>query len=94
MESGSAPGNSEAYAWYLRSLSMAHEAGRIREAIKMLEKAVALDPNYAPGGKRSDGAIILTRSTGTVGMPNTNGRMRRIDGRSVWNQDALLRQDF
>jgi len=48
LENSSTPGNSDAYAWYLRSTSMPHEAGPNKDAIKMLEKAVALDPNYAP----------------------------------------------
>jgi eukaryotic-like serine/threonine-protein kinase len=44
----SAPGNSEAYDEYLRSLSVAHDAEPNKEAIRMLERAVELDPNYAP----------------------------------------------
>ena len=48
VEASSAPANGEGYDWYLRSLSMGHEAGPNKEAIKMLEKAVALDPKYAP----------------------------------------------
>src|SRR5258705_985373 len=52
MESSSTPANSDAYAWYLRSTSMAHEAGPNKDAIKMLEKAMGLDPNYAPALER------------------------------------------
>src|SRR5258705_13661145 len=48
MDTSSAPANSEGYDWYLRSTSMAHEAGPNKEAIKMLERSVALDPKYAP----------------------------------------------
>jgi TolB-like protein len=47
MDTSSAPANSEGYDWYLRSTSIAHEAGPNKEAIKMLERSVALDPKYA-----------------------------------------------
>jgi TolB-like protein len=48
VETSSAPGNSEGYDLYLRSTSMAHDAGPNKDAIKILERAVGLDPNYAP----------------------------------------------
>jgi len=43
-----APKNSEAYDLFLRSLSVQHDAAPNKQAIKMLEQAVALDPSYAP----------------------------------------------
>jgi tetratricopeptide (TPR) repeat protein len=42
------PKNEEAYDLYLRSVSLPHDAGPNREAIAMLERAVGLDPTYAP----------------------------------------------
>jgi TolB-like protein len=48
VETSTTPANSEGYSWYMRSLSMAHESEPNKEAIKLLEKAVALDPKYAP----------------------------------------------
>jgi eukaryotic-like serine/threonine-protein kinase len=48
VEAGSVPGNRDAYDLYLRSLSMPHDVGPNKDAISMLEKAVQLDPNYAP----------------------------------------------
>ncbi len=48
VETGSAPANREGYDLYLRSLAVPHESGPNKDAIAMLEKAVQLDPNYAP----------------------------------------------
>jgi hypothetical protein len=48
MEASSAPANSEGYDWYLRSVPVSRDAAPNKEAITMLERAVALDPNYAP----------------------------------------------
>ena len=48
IEDGSAPANRDAYEMYLRSASIPHDAGPNKDAIAMLEKAVKLDPNYAP----------------------------------------------
>jgi serine/threonine protein kinase len=48
MEASSAPANSEGYDWYLRSVPVSRDPAPNKEAITMLERAVALDPNYAP----------------------------------------------
>ncbi|MHB8653479.1 MAG: protein kinase domain-containing protein [Terriglobia bacterium] len=42
------PKNSEAYDLFLRSLAVAHDPAPNKQAITMLEQAVALDPTYAP----------------------------------------------
>ncbi|MGH9494917.1 MAG: protein kinase domain-containing protein [Candidatus Sulfotelmatobacter sp.] len=42
------PSNEEAYDLYLRSVAMPRDAAPNREAIAMLQRAVGLDPNYAP----------------------------------------------
>ena len=47
-EAGTHPKNEEAYNLYLRSVAMPHNAELNREAIGMLERAVGLDPTYAP----------------------------------------------
>jgi TolB-like protein/predicted Ser/Thr protein kinase len=55
-ESGTRPSNEEAYDLYLRSVALAHDGDQNREAIRMLERSVGLDSNYAPAwsalGKR------------------------------------------
>jgi hypothetical protein len=48
VESSSTPANREGYEMYLRSKSLAHDGGANKDAIAMLERAVALDANYAP----------------------------------------------
>jgi len=47
-ESGSQPKNEEAYDLFLRSTAVPHEPSANKEAIRMLERAVGLDPTYAP----------------------------------------------
>jgi len=48
IETSTAPANTEGYGLYMRSLSVPHDAEPNEEAIRMLERAVSLDPNYAP----------------------------------------------
>ncbi|MFY9558868.1 MAG: protein kinase [Terriglobales bacterium] len=47
-EAGTRPRNEEAYDLYLRSVSVPHDPQPNKEAISMLERAVGLDPSYAP----------------------------------------------
>ena len=53
---GTRPTNEEAYDLYLRSVALAHDGEQNREAVRMLERSVGLDPSYAPAwsalGKR------------------------------------------
>jgi eukaryotic-like serine/threonine-protein kinase len=55
-ENGTRPTNEEAYDLYLRSVALAHDGDQNREAVRMLERSVGLDPSYAPAwsalGKR------------------------------------------
>jgi eukaryotic-like serine/threonine-protein kinase len=55
-EGGTRPTNEEAYDLYLRSVAIAHDGSPNRDAIRMLERAVGLDPTFAPAwsalGKR------------------------------------------
>jgi len=46
--SASRPKNQQAYDFYLRSVAQPHDPGPNKEAIKMLEWVVAIDPSYAP----------------------------------------------
>jgi len=48
LESATKPKNAEAYDLYLRSAAIPHDTGPNRQAIANLEKAVGLDPTYAP----------------------------------------------
>ena len=47
-ETGTHPKNEEAYDLYLRSISVPHDPLPNKDAIAMLERAVGLDPTYAP----------------------------------------------
>ncbi len=47
-EPGSQPRNEEAYDLFLRSTAVPHDPSPNKEAIRMLERAVGLDPSYAP----------------------------------------------
>jgi TolB-like protein len=48
VEAASQPKNQQAYDLYLRSVAVPHDPKPNKEAIKMLEWAVGIDPNYAP----------------------------------------------
>jgi TolB-like protein len=48
IDTASRPKNQEAYDFYLRSVAQAHDPKPNKEAIKMLEWAVGIDPTYAP----------------------------------------------
>jgi eukaryotic-like serine/threonine-protein kinase len=45
---GTRPKSEEAYDLYLRSIAVPHDVAPNKEAIAMLERAVGIDPNYAP----------------------------------------------
>jgi eukaryotic-like serine/threonine-protein kinase len=47
-DSGTHPRNEEAYDLYLRSIALPHDPQPNKDAIAMLERAVGLDPSYAP----------------------------------------------
>ncbi len=47
-EVGTHPKNEEAYDLYLRSIALPHDPLPNKDAIAMLERAVGLDPSYAP----------------------------------------------
>jgi eukaryotic-like serine/threonine-protein kinase len=47
-EAGTHPRNEEAYDLYLRSIALPHDPLPNKDAITMLERAVGLDPSYAP----------------------------------------------
>jgi serine/threonine protein kinase/TolB-like protein len=47
-EGATRPKNEEAYDLYLRSIALPHDPLPSKDAIAMLERAVGLDPNYAP----------------------------------------------
>jgi len=48
VDTSSTPANREAYDAYLHSKALSHDGEANKQAIAMLERSVALDPNYAP----------------------------------------------
>lgn len=80
VEAGSAPANREGYDLYLRSLSLPHDASPNKDAIAMLEKAVQLDPNYAPAwealGRRYYFDAIYSGG-GAAGYDHSNAAYRK-----------------
>jgi TolB-like protein len=80
VETSSTPANREGYDLYLRSVPMAHEGAANKDAIGMLERAVALDPNYAPawealGRRRYFDAIYS--GGGAAGYQRSNAAYER-----------------
>jgi TolB-like protein len=73
-EAGTRPKSEEAYDLYLRSIAVPHDVAPTKDAITMLERAVGIDPSYAPAwdalGRRyywdstygDGGAPMLSRS--------------------------------
>jgi hypothetical protein len=47
-ESAPAPGNEEGYELYLKSLALESDPVPNKEGIRLLQRALALDPTYAP----------------------------------------------
>jgi len=47
-EAATRPGNPEAYDLFLRSVAFSHDPAPNKEAIALLERAVTMDPHYAP----------------------------------------------
>jgi serine/threonine protein kinase/tetratricopeptide (TPR) repeat protein len=47
-EAGTRPKSEEAYDLYLRSVAISHDLSPNKEGIAILERVVAMDPNYAP----------------------------------------------
>ena len=57
-EAGTHPKNEEAYDLYLRSIALPHDPLPNKDAIAMLERAVGLDPNYAPAWGHWDSLLL------------------------------------
>ncbi len=80
VEASSTPHSSEGYDLYMRSVSLSHDGAPNKEAIAMLERAVNLDPNYAPAwealGRRYYFDAIYAGG-GSAGYQKSNDAYRR-----------------
>ena len=74
---GTRPTNNEAYELYLRALSMPQDSGTNQQTLAMLERSVALDPNFAPAWLRSAGD---TMSKCAMGRVAATGRTLHVGG--------------
>ena len=72
-EGGTRPTNEEAYDLYLRSVAIAHDGAQNRDAIRMLERSVGLDPTYAPAWSALGKRYYYDEEYG----PGANGSMAR-----------------
>ncbi len=68
-ETSTRPNNEEAYDLYLRSLVLPHDPAPNKEAISMLERAVGLDPTYAPAWANLGRRYYLDSQYGGGGEP-------------------------
>ena len=73
VEGGTRPTNEEAYDLYLRSVAIAHDGAQNRDAIRMLERSVGLDPSYAPAWSALGKRYYYEEEYG----PGSNGSMSR-----------------
>jgi eukaryotic-like serine/threonine-protein kinase len=80
VENSSTPANREAYDLFLRSVAIGHDGTANKEAIGMLERAVALDANYAPAwealGRRYYFDAIYS-SGGAAGYQRSNAAYQK-----------------
>jgi serine/threonine protein kinase/tetratricopeptide (TPR) repeat protein len=74
-DSGTRPSNEEAYDLYLRSVALAHDGDRNQEAIRMLERSVGLDSNYAPAWSALGKRYYYEEEYG----PGATGQMTRTE---------------
>jgi eukaryotic-like serine/threonine-protein kinase len=74
-ESGTRPTNEEAYDLYLRSVAVAHDGAQNRDAIRMLERSVGLDPSFAPAWSALGKRYYYEEEYG----PGANGSMSRTE---------------
>jgi TolB-like protein len=65
----SRPSNGEAYNLFLQSTAISSDAAPNREGIALLERAVALDPNYAPAWSWLGVRLYWDANYGAGGMP-------------------------
>jgi len=66
-EQGSRPKNAESYDLYLRAIAASHDPQPNSVAIAALERAVALDPGYAPAWAEISARYLLDSDYGTGG---------------------------
>ena len=78
--SGSTPAHDEAYQLYLRSLALPQQPKPTERAIEMLERAVTLEPTFAPAWDALGPSLLRLTA------PGSQARSRR--GRSRWPRIA------
>jgi serine/threonine protein kinase/Tfp pilus assembly protein PilF len=66
---GTRPKSEEAYDLYLRSLAVPHDVAPTKDAIAMLERAVGIDPTYAPAWEALGMRYYWDSSYGDGGEP-------------------------
>ncbi|MGA8761941.1 MAG: protein kinase [Candidatus Sulfotelmatobacter sp.] len=76
-DGGTRPKSEEAYDLYLRSIALPHDVAPNKDAIAMLERAVGIDPSYAPvwdalglryyySGAYGDGGEVMLKRSDSV----------------------------
>ena len=83
-EAGTRPKSEEAYDLYLRSIAVSHDVAPNKDAIAMLERAVGIDPSYAPAWEALGLRYYLTAAMVTAGDQCSNVRTR------LWNAQSRL----
>ncbi len=71
-EAGTRPKSEEAYDLYLRSVAVPHDVAPTKDAIAMLERAVGIDPTYAPAWEALGMRYYWDSAYGDGGEPMLN----------------------
>src|SRR5438477_3839350 len=80
-ELGTRPKSEEAYDLYLRSIAVPHDVTPNKDAISMLERAVGIDPSYAPAWEALGCAITTTAHMATAERRCSSVRIWLMNGR-------------
>jgi hypothetical protein len=84
LETSTTPKNQEAYDLFLRSAAVPHDEKPNKQAITMLERAVGMDPTYAPAWQALGLRTTSTRSIRVGAKKLSRNPTRRMSARWRW----------
>ncbi len=89
-QAGTRPKNEEAYDLYLRSIAVPHDVAPNKDAIAMLERAVGMDPTYAPAWAALGTRYYYDASYGDGGEPMLKRSDSAMERASALDPNLIL----